>query len=72
MNDKAAFWPTKKISHDANHHGRAQPRGRDTVLFVEHDVDIIERRASCGGLYAGRIIADDVPSIALKATCAAT
>jgi branched-chain amino acid transport system ATP-binding protein len=39
-----------------------------TVLFVEHDMDIVERHASrVVAFYAGRIIADDVPSIALKA-----
>ena len=37
-----------------------------TVLFVEHDMDIVERHASrVVAFYAGRIIADDVPAIAL-------
>ena len=37
-----------------------------TVLFVEHDMDIVERHASrVVAFYAGRIIADDVPSVAL-------
>ena len=37
-----------------------------TVLFVEHDMDIVERHASrVVAFYAGRIIADDLPAIAL-------
>ena len=37
-----------------------------TVLFVEHDMDIVERHASrVVAFYAGRIIADDVPAVAL-------
>ncbi len=37
-----------------------------TVLFVEHDMDIVERYASrVVAFYAGRIIADDVPEKAL-------
>jgi len=37
-----------------------------TVLFVEHDMDIVERHASrVVAFYAGRIIADDLPSRAL-------
>lgn len=39
-----------------------------TVLFVEHDMDIVERHASrVIAFYAGRIIADDVPARALAA-----
>ena len=39
---------------------------RTTVLFVEHDMDIVERHASrVIAFYAGRIIADDVPAKAL-------
>ncbi len=39
-----------------------------TVLFVEHDMDIVERHASrVVAFYAGRIIADDVPAVALAA-----
>ena len=39
-----------------------------TVLFVEHDMDIVERHASrVVAFYAGRIIADDVPTVALAA-----
>lgn len=39
-----------------------------TVLFVEHDMDIVERHASrVIAFYAGRIIADDVPAKALAA-----
>ncbi|WP_372826071.1 ABC transporter ATP-binding protein [Polaromonas sp.] len=38
-----------------------------TVLFVEHDMDIVERYANrVLAFYAGRVIADDVPAIALK------
>ena len=37
-----------------------------TVLFVEHDMDIVERHASrVIAFYAGRVIADDVPARAL-------
>jgi branched-chain amino acid transport system ATP-binding protein len=37
-----------------------------TVLFVEHDMDIVERHASrVIAFYAGRVIADDVPAVAL-------
>ena len=37
-----------------------------TVLFVEHDMDIVERHASrVVAFYAGRIIADDTPAAAL-------
>jgi branched-chain amino acid transport system ATP-binding protein len=39
-----------------------------TVLFVEHDMDIVERHASrVIAFYAGRVIADDVPAVALSA-----
>jgi branched-chain amino acid transport system ATP-binding protein len=38
-----------------------------TVLFVEHDMDIVERYASrVVAFYAGRIIADDAPREALR------
>lgn len=37
-----------------------------TVLFVEHDMDIVERHATrVVAFYAGRIIADDTPKAAL-------
>lgn len=37
-----------------------------TVLFVEHDMDIVERYASrVVAFYSGRIIADDLPGVAL-------
>ncbi|MEO5697973.1 MAG: ABC transporter ATP-binding protein [Burkholderiaceae bacterium] len=37
-----------------------------TVMFVEHDMDIVERHADrVLAFYAGRIIADDVPAVAL-------
>ena len=37
-----------------------------TVLFVEHDMDIVERHADrVIAFYAGRIIADDQPALAL-------
>ena len=37
-----------------------------TVLFVEHDMDIVERHADrVVAFYAGRIIADDTPAVAL-------
>lgn len=37
-----------------------------TVLFVEHDMDIVERHAGrVIAFYAGRVIADDAPAIAL-------
>ena len=39
-----------------------------TVLFVEHDMDIVERHASrVIAFYAGRVIADDTPAVALAA-----
>ena len=37
-----------------------------TVLFVEHDMDIVERHADrVVAFYAGRIIADAPPALAL-------
>ncbi len=37
-----------------------------TVLFVEHDMDIVERHADrVIAFYAGRVIADDIPTVAL-------
>jgi len=37
-----------------------------TVLFVEHDMDIVNRYASrVVAFYSGRIIADDIPEVAL-------
>ncbi|MDP2066033.1 MAG: ABC transporter ATP-binding protein [Burkholderiaceae bacterium] len=37
-----------------------------TVLFVEHDMDIVERHADrVVAFYSGRIIADDKPAVAL-------
>ena len=40
--------------------------GAMTVLFVEHDMDIVERYASrVIAFYAGRIIADGAPGVAL-------
>ena len=37
-----------------------------TVLFVEHDMDIVERYADrVLAFYSGKIIADDVPGVAL-------
>lgn len=37
-----------------------------TVLFVEHDMDIVERHASrVVAFYSGRVIADDTPAAAL-------
>ncbi len=37
-----------------------------TVLFVEHDMDIVQRYANrVVAFYAGRIIADDTPAVAL-------
>jgi len=37
-----------------------------TVLFVEHDMDIVERYADrVLAFYSGKIIADDVPAVAL-------
>jgi len=39
---------------------------RTTVLFVEHDMDIVARYATrVVAFYAGRIIADDTPTVAL-------
>ena len=39
-----------------------------TVLFVEHDMDIVQRHADrVIAFYSGRIIADDVPAAALAA-----
>jgi len=47
--------------------GALKGRGT-TVLFVEHDMDIVERHASrVIAFYAGRVIADDVPAVALAA-----
>ena len=38
------------------------------VLFVEHDMDIVQRHASrVIAFYSGRVIADDVPAVALRA-----
>ncbi len=38
-----------------------------TILFVEHDMEIVERYATrVLAFYEGRIIADDVPAVALK------
>jgi len=40
-----------------------------TVLFVEHDMDIVNRYCDrVVAFYSGRIIADDVPSVALAQT----
>ena len=40
-----------------------------TVLFVEHDMDIVKRYCDrVVAFYSGRIIADDVPSVALAQT----
>jgi branched-chain amino acid transport system ATP-binding protein len=37
-----------------------------TVLFVEHDMDIVARYAErVIAFYSGRIIADDIPAVAL-------
>ena len=37
-----------------------------TVLFVEHDMDIVNRYANrVVAFYSGRIIADDTPEVAL-------
>lgn len=42
-----------------------QERGT-TVLFVEHDMDIVQRHADrVVAFYSGRIIADDTPAVAL-------
>jgi len=39
-----------------------------TVLFVEHDMDIVRRHADrVIAFYSGRIIADDAPEAALGA-----
>ena len=39
-----------------------------TVLFVEHDMDIVERYANrVVAFYSGRIIADAAPAVALAA-----
>jgi branched-chain amino acid transport system ATP-binding protein len=39
-----------------------------TVVFVEHDMDIVERHASrVIAFYSGRVIADDTPAAALRA-----
>jgi branched-chain amino acid transport system ATP-binding protein len=45
---------------------RALNQENVTVLFVEHDMDIVERYADrVIAFYSGRIIADDVPEKAL-------
>ena len=45
---------------------RALGQERMTVLFVEHDMDIVARYADrVIAFYAGRIIADDAPAVAL-------
>ena len=42
------------------------PAANTTVLFVEHDMDVVTRYAQrVVAFYAGRIIADDVPAVAL-------
>jgi branched-chain amino acid transport system ATP-binding protein len=47
---------------------RALGQERMTVLFVEHDMDIVARYADrVIAFYAGRIIADDAPAVALAA-----
>jgi branched-chain amino acid transport system ATP-binding protein len=47
---------------------RALAQESVTVLFVEHDMDIVERFADrVVAFYSGRIIADDTPAIALDA-----
>lgn len=47
---------------------RALAQEAVTVLFVEHDMDIVERFADrVVAFYSGRIIADDTPAIALDA-----
>ena len=39
-----------------------------TVVFVEHDMDIVERHASrVIAFYSGKVIADDTPAVALRA-----
>ena len=46
--------------------GHETSTGQMTVLFVEHDMDIVERYASrVVAFYSGRIIADGVPKVAL-------
>jgi branched-chain amino acid transport system ATP-binding protein len=47
---------------------RALAQEAVTVLFVEHDMDIVERYADrVIAFYSGRIIADDLPAAALAA-----
>ena len=47
---------------------RALSQEAVTVLFVEHDMDIVERFADrVVAFYSGRIIADDTPELALSA-----
>ena len=47
---------------------RALAQEAVTVLFVEHDMDIVERFADrVVAFYSGRIIADDTPELALSA-----
>ncbi len=47
---------------------RALAQEAVTMLFVEHDMDIVERFADrVVAFYSGRIIADDVPAAALAA-----
>jgi branched-chain amino acid transport system ATP-binding protein len=42
-------------------------QGTTTVLFVEHDMEIVNKHAErVLAFYAGKIIADDVPSVALR------
>ena len=42
-------------------------QGNTTVMFVEHDMDIVSRHAErVLAFYSGRIIADDVPEVALR------
>ncbi len=46
--------------------GQETSAGKMTVLFVEHDMDIVERYADrVVAFYSGRIIADGVPDVAL-------
>ena len=46
---------------------KAVRQGNTTVMFVEHDMDIVSRHAErVLAFYAGEIIADEAPEIALR------
>jgi len=56
----------EKFGHDGNGDGAVKAEGA-TVLFVEHDMEVVSRFAQrVLAFYDGRIIADAAPEIALS------